>query len=227
MDTNTKIKHIAKNIGKAGLLVVAPPIGLTTHYKGWENKAMSASVGILISMASNMGYNFFQTEKIYDSPLIQTAPLSSPAQLLPVIITPFAQYFSPIETALTEQDPYLSEGNRTFVVRGDDVIQFDKETGRYALNFDTNRIFRTAEGKLVSLTESQARLDNLAREQQELVARGDILDAKELTVKTGTAKSYHVEVAEQYTETKSAYGLAVAKMNSDLEQLSEQTGERK
>lgn len=228
MNTESKTKKVLKNIAKGALAVVAPPIGFPTFFK--KDKISGFALGLVLATGSNTGYILSQNKTVYDSPEIITkfTPISR-AWVPLALLTPFASKYSTQVTTLTEDDPYTNDekANKTFEVQGYDVIVFDKEQGQYFLNFEQDRKFRTSEGKLVSLMEAQAQIDALTLEQQRLVAEGNILKAKELTVEIANAKSYKTSVSKQYEEVRAAYSGAISKMNSDLEFLSKNTGEQK
>lgn len=235
------MKSIAKGLGHTALFIASPPIYGALTGRNKEEKLKRAGVGAIISYIIGIGGVLMSREmlesRLYDSPIVDVDlmpnhPLRAFAEAL---IFPAGVFLdNHLETIVTD-------GEDKHRVYGGDVISFDKETGRYVLDFDESRKFVDNNGRLVSLAGAQSLIEKLNDDSQEqmrtrmasidnLVKNGNILEAREAEEgldkflgeyisRLASAESFYQNTLKEYGGIKKVYSDVVDTMNAELGNL--------
>lgn len=197
-------KEIAKYAGKIVATIVSPPLGGPLWFKG-RNKVLGVLGGIIVSVNISVRLNpYISRNEVYDNPLVKVERKvpETDMDVLPVLEAfscPLAFYFHNPKKTIVGEDTKC-------VVFGDDVINFQNETGKYVLNFGHERRFGdTYEG--TSVQKAREKLRNY-------VNKGNIPEARK-------AKSELDEIIESHNQIRQVLKETVKKMNSELEGLAE------
>ncbi|MDP4039598.1 MAG: hypothetical protein Q8P57_03395 [Candidatus Pacearchaeota archaeon] len=214
----SKLTNALKKAGLAGLTIASPPIGgavigALSSVKG--EKIIATVVGLfsggLLSMVALSGdYIFTKEETLYTNPetfvMRDTALMSDEERDIPKYLTfPIASFFNtqPITYSLTEDSKYIK-------ALGDDVIQFDSQTGRYKLNMDESRIVDAPNDNLgfFSLRDMQNTMHEASARLESITQTGntaDLKEGKEILEKAREAREELDEARKEYEEGRESY----------------------
>jgi len=214
-------KKILLNAGKTALTLAVPPLGFPTFFKKATDRAAAVIGGVFLSAGLSLGLQAVNKKIVYDAPKISVyKEVTGLYDVGAALVSPLGfMYATP---GLTR----LDLNQNSYVVRGSDVVTFDKKKREYVVNFPIDRDFGTSSLSLRSVQDAKDGVYGFTIRIEALTSGGDIFAARKVSAERDLVVKKYEDAYGAFTQTRGHYQAAVDRMNLELKSLNQKPRSR-